>query len=588
MRYLGTILGIDLRSLALFRVCLGLLIVADLIIRAQALHAHYSDAGVLPRGAYLTQFANPAHWSVHLLSGQWMFQALLFVIASLFAILLIVGYRSRIAIWVSWLLLISLQNRHPLLLTGGDVLLRMLAFWGLFLPLGARFSVDSALNSATYKSRDNHLSTATFAVLAQVCIVYWFTAILKDHAIWRSDFSAVYYALQVDYFATSVGVWLRQQTWILAPMTIATLCWEFVGPVLALAPIRIVRCFAVFGFLGLHVGLAMTLKIGIFSYVSATAWLLFLPSGFWDRVSHRLATPERTGLRLYYDDSCHFCRVMVSLIRTFLLLPWAQLAPAQEDAAVHTAMLENRSWIVRDHTGERYFHFDAVIYVCKCSPLAFPFAHFLRWKPIHKVGFIAYQWIAKRRSFPVLSRLRFRPLSFRQSWFTQILAVVVLIYVVLWNLRTTNFPLWSSYFPTHWNWPGRLLRIEQQWSMFAPKPTVEDGWFVIPGKLLDGSEVDLLTGRPTTWKKPALVSATFPTYRWRKYMVNLWNKDNKEYRRFYGKYLCRSWNASHSGDQRLNTLEIFFMLEMTHRNHIAKPEKRRIWRHYCFVKPQHW
>ncbi|NET13417.1 MAG: hypothetical protein F6K08_11435, partial [Okeania sp. SIO1H6] len=44
---LEKLFGLDLRSLALFRIGLALIIITDLIIRAGDLTAHYSDAGVL-------------------------------------------------------------------------------------------------------------------------------------------------------------------------------------------------------------------------------------------------------------------------------------------------------------------------------------------------------------------------------------------------------------------------------------------------------------------------------------------------------------------------------------------------------------
>ena len=43
------IFGADLRSLAVFRVVLALLVLADLANRATDLYKHYTDAGVLPQ-----------------------------------------------------------------------------------------------------------------------------------------------------------------------------------------------------------------------------------------------------------------------------------------------------------------------------------------------------------------------------------------------------------------------------------------------------------------------------------------------------------------------------------------------------------
>ncbi len=46
---LEKLFGLDLRSLALFRVWLALVIIVDLIIRTGDLSSLYSDAGVMPR-----------------------------------------------------------------------------------------------------------------------------------------------------------------------------------------------------------------------------------------------------------------------------------------------------------------------------------------------------------------------------------------------------------------------------------------------------------------------------------------------------------------------------------------------------------
>src|ERR687889_497980 len=79
-RTFATLFGIDLRTLALYRVCLALIIITDLVARARDLTAHYSDAGVLPRAALLGDIGQ---WSpsLHLISGSPRVQALLFVLA---------------------------------------------------------------------------------------------------------------------------------------------------------------------------------------------------------------------------------------------------------------------------------------------------------------------------------------------------------------------------------------------------------------------------------------------------------------------------------------------------------------------------
>ena len=72
------VFGADLRSLATFRIVLALLVLSDLASRATDLTAHYTDAGVMPRTDLLGQVLGRWQFSLNLISGGALFQALLF------------------------------------------------------------------------------------------------------------------------------------------------------------------------------------------------------------------------------------------------------------------------------------------------------------------------------------------------------------------------------------------------------------------------------------------------------------------------------------------------------------------------------
>src|SRR5690242_7856573 len=177
--------SLDLRSLALFRIGLGAMILIDLVMRAVDLNAFYTDWGVLPRGAYLDKFANGLRFSIHLMSGIWQVQAVLFLIAAAFAVALMLGVRTRLVTIVSWFLLVSLQMRNSIILQGGDVYFRLLLFWSMFLPLGALYSVDSALNTSDPPKSNRFFSYAGLALLLQVAFVYAFSVAMKSGKEWR-------------------------------------------------------------------------------------------------------------------------------------------------------------------------------------------------------------------------------------------------------------------------------------------------------------------------------------------------------------------------------------------------------------------
>ncbi len=278
--------GIDIRSLALFRIGLALVLLVDLFIRIQDLTIHYSDEGLLPRSVLINQVMDAWNISFHLVSGTWQVQLVFFMLEALFAVALLVGFHTRLATILSWIFLISLHSRNPLILQGGDVVLRMLLFWGMFLPLGACWSIDQRL-----WDKKNQLyqvfSGGTAALLLQVCFIYWFSALLKTDASWRQDGTAVWYALSNELFATSTGKYLLQFPFLLKISTFATLYLEAFGPFLAFSPIWTgpVRTVTAIVFILFHLmALNLTMELGIFPYVCAVAWMVFLPGWFWERI----------------------------------------------------------------------------------------------------------------------------------------------------------------------------------------------------------------------------------------------------------------------------------------------------------------
>ena len=55
----------------------------------------------------------------------------------------------------------------------------------------------------------------------------------------------------------------------------------------------------------------------------------------------------------------------------------------------------------------------------------------------------------------------------------------------------------------------------------------------------------------------------YPNDRWRKYMMNLWSRNNADHRLYLARYLCREWNAGRSSAEQLVSFEMTFMLEPT-------------------------
>ncbi len=172
-------IGIDLRTLALFRALLGLLLLASVLGCCSDLGVFWTDDGVMPR-RWLVEADSRWRLSLYLVNGQSWFVALLLALQAGFALMLALGWRTRLATVASFALWVSLLNRNPLVLNGGDLLLCCLLFWAMFLPLGARHSVDVALSSAPPPKDDLHMSGASVGLLTQAMSVYFFSALLKS------------------------------------------------------------------------------------------------------------------------------------------------------------------------------------------------------------------------------------------------------------------------------------------------------------------------------------------------------------------------------------------------------------------------
>jgi predicted DCC family thiol-disulfide oxidoreductase YuxK len=444
--------ALDLRSLALFRIALAAVVLGDLAWRARNLTAFYTDAGLLPRDALRAYDQDPWHWSLHVLGGSSGFEALLFALAAICALMLLVGWHTRLAAIATWALLLSVQARNPLCLQGGDILLRCLAFWGMLLPLGAAFSLDRARSTAP-PPPPTVLGPATVALALQMSLLYWCSSALKTGPEWHADGTAVWYALSLDQFATAPGRWLRGHPGLCALLTHATIVVEAWGPcllyapaLLGLFPARVVARAATWGrlaaialFVGFHAGLGLCMELGPFPLVAITGWLALLPSGFWTWAAGRPA-----GITVAYDGGCGFCKTCVRLLLTLGAVPGLAVTRCQDHAELLADMRALDSWVVVDASGTRHHRFAALAVVLARSRLWWPLAPVMRLPPVMALGTAAYRWTAAHRG-PAAGWMWFmRPLRLRvwlPAWpqlALDLLTTILLAYVVLWNLRSLH------------------------------------------------------------------------------------------------------------------------------------------------------
>ena len=279
---------VDLRALALLRAAVAVVLLLDIIIRSTDLKAHYANLGVVPLPLLQQQIWNPYQFSLHASSGLWQVQAVLFLVAAAAAITLLLGYHTRLVTAISWVLLVSVQNRNPLILQGGDDLLRMLLFWGFFLPWGRVYSWDARRKPLPETFR--YHSAATVAYVVQLALVYWCTALLKSSPEWRQEGTALYYALSLDQVLLPGGRLLYPYPGLMRVLTWITIGIELLLPFVLFIPWRVWwwRLLFVGVLWGFHLGISVTLFVGLFFLINMASVLGLLPAQAMNWLERRL------------------------------------------------------------------------------------------------------------------------------------------------------------------------------------------------------------------------------------------------------------------------------------------------------------
>ncbi len=593
---------VDLRSLALVRVLIGAILLFDLVIRGADFATWLTDSGVLPRAVVLERM-DTYRWSLYNISGHWLWVLALQSLAGLAALALMLGYRARMAALISLVMLISLHNRVPLVLQGGDNLLLLMLFWMCFLPIGHRYSIDQALIDprlpAAKPVPSAYWSVASVAILCQAMTVYFFSAFLKSGDEWYPDGTAIYYALHLDELNTWIANLWKNELWLSRPLTLYVWWLELIGPLLMFSPIfRLpLRLAVMIAFITLEIGFILNLHVGLFPLVSIASILLFTPAEVWDWVNQRFFDRRGKGLTLYYDQGCEFCLKMCVLLRTFLLLKRAEIVPAQRDAEISVILDREFSWVVTDGAGETHIKWRAMMAVFAHSPLFFWMAIPLGW--MGGLGNDLYDWVADNRGAFGRWFARWLPWGDGPSLpgrLMQVLALVLGLYVLLINV--TTIPDWRLGFlneregrpfsikmPQGWSGLKFAIRIDQRWNMFAPHPKTSDGWLVIPGLSEDGRLINVFQPEsPITFSKPEdLFHSHYGNYRWRKYLTRLPLKRYVGYLPAYGRWLCRQRNSGVEEGSRLATFNIYRVTEKTRPpGELMTLSTEKVWRHNCY------
>ena len=276
--FLRRCVRVDTRSLAVFRILMGSLVIVDLLLRSRNFHFFYTEEGVVPQSIATTMTPDNAV-SVYFLTTDTTAIAGLFVLQALIALFLIAGYKTRVATALSFLFVVSLDHHNPLVLSYADILYRLLFFWAIFVPLGERWSVDAVHRERA--PRESVASIATFLLLGQMVVMYFVNGFHKlQSEMWRGGM-ATPKIIGIDEITFLLGDLMRELP--IVALQMGGLWWFYI---LLISPLLLLlggrrRAMLVLMFLGGHASFALTMRIGQFPYVAIVGLIPFLQAQVW-------------------------------------------------------------------------------------------------------------------------------------------------------------------------------------------------------------------------------------------------------------------------------------------------------------------
>ncbi len=568
-RYRDFFFRIDPRSLGLFRVSMALVMLAVWVIRWRWLSVMYTDDGVLPRellnslGSLYFPYT-PLAW----IGSEWGVR--LFFLAALGSyLMMLVGYRTRLATVLAWAFYISISHRNPYILIGADFVIASMMTWAILLPLGKRFSVDAirnALKSPTplrdraKGSEWDHsalpavekvpASLVALFIVIHFGLIYLFTGVWKTGPTWWESGTALFFVLRMEHSLYPVGAMLAEAPmWFLKSLAYGTLIMEYVALPMFLVPwgqpwLRRLMLIVLAGF---HIGIALTIDAGVFSYAMMACFPLLLLPRDWEslaRFGKRFARP----VTAYYDDNCGICTAsckVLAAVDRFGMISFIGNSFTEDFRHDVSPELTQQTIVVFDErTGKRGIRSAGVGMLLRALPFPGPVLSIIGLPGIRAISDLGYRLVASNRTR--ISRLlgmnacsvpqpgaaktqlddgspvNESAAAVQPGWsalWSNLLAAAIMVSVLCGMYYRNLVPImqWSVDPSTPLNRVGLfvmegtyLTMSEQYWNMFAPDAPTVDTWWVAEATLEDGRRIDLFNGgqpcnklrQPRRWETP--------------------------------------------------------------------------------------
>lgn len=268
---------IHAKQYAALRIAFGGLSVVYFIQLLPYVEAQFSGSGWLGNSHQIAE-QNGGPWSLLFIQAGEHATTLAYtvvIVGLISAFLLMIGWQSRIAAAMTWLVWVSLWNRNPLLLDGDDAVLKMMCFYFMFSPCGSCWSVDAYLHKKPQLVAVWPLRLMQF----QIALIYFVSGWVKFHSPeWQDGTVMQYVLVHPHYSRWDAWVIIRQPivTSLLAGLAWFIRWWELLFPLLLINAQTRKICLII-GVL-FHLGLLLTMNLRWFAVIMLALYLALIPN----------------------------------------------------------------------------------------------------------------------------------------------------------------------------------------------------------------------------------------------------------------------------------------------------------------------
>jgi uncharacterized membrane protein YphA (DoxX/SURF4 family) len=221
-------------TVAVFRIVFGVILVVHGLLLWPHASLWYGPQGFVPYKQYFHIYGRSRFTVFHFLPDSDLTAKVVLAVFIAAAAALTLGILTTVSASLTFLLLISIHNRNPAVLHGGDDVLRIMAFLLIFSSAGAELSVDRIASSGQPFVGEYTSPWALRLMQLQVSIIYLRAGLAKLGGTSWLEGSAAYYPTQVQEYrrfplprVLAGAFWIKLATWgtILTELGLGTAIW---------------------------------------------------------------------------------------------------------------------------------------------------------------------------------------------------------------------------------------------------------------------------------------------------------------------------------------------------------------------------